>query len=547
MKHGSNRRLANLRTRAETGFDYVTGRLEIQTPYGMTALKASRPYFPGQEEELRTELDKTEHMMKFAGEDSAAVTLLTEVFMCMKDISATVTRSGSGTLSVVEIFEVKSALLEAFSIRRILTDSALCPDEEFIPLECEELLDLLDPRHDRINTFYIYDDYSEKLSELRQQKRRIDAEIKKIQKKRKEKIEKDFGIRLTPKFDLVIPKSSKELDIAHGIDELEVTGEDYMSVTFALTKNADIYELIKKSEDMNLELEKEEFEIRTMISERISERKDTLLENFRRIGRLDHVLAKAIFALKNRCVKPEISYSHVVEIEDGRQLQVEDILRSKGKEYCPVSIELKEGVTCITGANMGGKTISLKLSGLVPILAQYGYFVPCRKAVVGLSNFMQILIGDSQSVERGLSSFGSEMEELKEILDHAEERSLILIDEIASGTNPVEGLALTKSLVEYMMKKPYITLITTHFETVTDEEGVRNIQVRGLADADFAKLDRELKYANRKERINIISRYMDYRLALVENGRQIPKDALNIAKMLGIDAEIINGAQKYIK
>ena len=64
---------------------------------------------------------------------------------------------------------------------------------------------------------------------------------------------------------------------------------------------------------------------------------------------------------------------------------------------------------------MGGKTISLKLSGLVPILAQYGFFVPCQKAKVGLSNYMQILIGDSQSVERGLSSFGSEMEELKEI------------------------------------------------------------------------------------------------------------------------------------
>ena len=92
---------------------------------------------------------------------------------------------------------------------------------------------------------------------------------------------------------------------------------------------------------------------------------------------------------------------------------------------------------------MGGKTISLKLTGMISILAQYGYFVPCRKAKVGLSNYMQILIGDSQSIERGLSSFGSEMEELKEILDHGTDRSLILIDEIASGTNPAEGMALT--------------------------------------------------------------------------------------------------------
>ena len=88
---------------------------------------------------------------------------------------------------------------------------------------------------------------------------------------------------------------------------------------------------------------------------------------------------------------------------------------------------------------MGGKTISLKLAGMVSILAQYGFFVPCAEARVGLSNYMQILIGDSQSIERGLSSFGSEMEELKEIFDNSKERSLLLIDEIASGTNPAEG------------------------------------------------------------------------------------------------------------
>lgn len=196
---------------------------------------------------------------------------------------------------------------------------------------------------------------------------------------------------------------------------------------------------------------------------------------------------------------------------------------------------------------MGGKTISLKLTGMISVLAQYGYFVPCRKAKVGLSNYMQILIGDSQSIERGLSSFGSEMEELKEILDHGTDRSLILIDEIASGTNPAEGLALTKSLVDYLKTRPYISLMTTHFETVTADSDVKNMQVTGLANADFDKLDRELRYASRKERINIIQRYMDYRLTHVESSREIPKDALNIAKMLGIDKDIIEKAKEYMR
>ena len=106
---------------------------------------------------------------------------------------------------------------------------------------------------------------------------------------------------------------------------------------------------------------------------------------------------------------------------------------------------------------------------------------------------------------------------------------------------------MTRSLVEYLKQKPYITLITTHFEAVTEADGVKNMQVRGLSDVDFRKLDSELRYANRKERINIISKYMDYRLYTIEQQGQIPKDALNIAKMLGINKEIIDGAQKYIK
>src|SRR5699024_2153778 len=101
-----------------------------------------------------------------------------------------------------------------------------------------------------------------------------------------------------------------------------------------------------------------------------------LIRNCEKVGALDLALSKAIYSIRHRLIKPEITEEHVIEFEDGRNLQVEDIIRSKGKEYCPVSLSLKDGVTLITGANMGGKTISLKLAGQIPILAQYGFFVP---------------------------------------------------------------------------------------------------------------------------------------------------------------------------
>ena len=540
------KRLANVKTRKETGLDYVVSAVNLLTPFGIKQIKEQKPFVPGQEESLRAELDRVQVMMGIAERNPKEIELLQETFMMMKDNTFTIERSGNSVLSVVEIFEIKSLLLQMEKVRS-LADKLSVP-AEFIPDDTVKLLDTLDPGKDRLNTFYIYDVFSEKLGELRKEKKETERELRKKQKALREIVKDKYGVNLTPKFEIVISKSDPQsIKMIGEITELIRSDEDYMSVTFSLAPTEGMDACIRRSDELMTLIEEEELEVREYLSKEISSYERVLLENCEKLVRLDITLSKAIYADRHDCVMPEIVNEHVIEFEDGRNLQVEDILKEKGKEYCPVSIALDDGVTCITGANMGGKTVSLKLVGMVAILAQHGFFVPCRRARVGLSNYMQILIGDSQSIERGLSSFGSEMEELKEILDNGRDRSLILIDEIASGTNPAEGLALTKSLVDYLKTKAYITLITTHFETVTEDVSVRNMQVKGLAGADFSRLDKEIRYAGRKERIDIISRYMDYRLVLVEDAAEIPKDALNIAKMLGIDRDIIEKAKEYMK
>lgn len=583
MRQGKNRRLANVKTRRETGLDYVMFNLDLNTPFGRKQLKEIQPYYPGEEEELRQELDRVERMIHFVRQNQNLTDKIQEVFMEVKDSSLTISRSGSTTLSTVELYEVKSLLLQMRQLRKLtmeheigdykgchcveeckktgMTEAAeksaaqqeegapevnTVPEEYFLE-DTEDLLDELDPRGDRMNTFYIYDEFSPLLGEFRKKKKEYEQLIRKEQKDTRERLRRDRGVTLTPKFDIVVARSHPDFEKITRLEELEIVDQDYMSVTMQLKPTEKVYEYVTEVEKINSDIEAEEERIREELSRKISEKEQVILENCEKMGALDLALARALYSVKHHLVKPEIIDEHVIEFEDGRNLQVEDIIRSKGKEYCPVSISLKDGVTLITGANMGGKTISLKLAGQVPILAQYGFFVPAKKAKIGLSNYMQILIGDSQSVERGLSSFGSEMEELKEILDHGQNRSLILIDEIASGTNPTEGTALTKSLVDYLMEKPYISLITTHFESVTEKEGVVNLQVRGLADCDFRLLNREIQRANRRERINIISKYMDYRLCRVDNGTQVPKEALSIAAMLGLDKAIIEGAKKYIR
>ena len=587
MIQGKNRRLANVKTRRETGLDYVMFSLDLNTPFGKKQLKEVRPYYPGEEAELRDELDRVEQMIAFVKQNQILTDKIQEVFMEVKDATLTIERSGAVTLSTVELFEIKSLLLQMRQLRKLTmeheigdyqgahcccaaepsADSAArearaenmpaaraegeaavdtVPQEYFLA-DTEDLLDELDPRRDRMNTFYIYNEFSPKLDAYRTKKKEYEQQIRREQKQAREELRKKYGVQLTPKFDIVVAKSHPDFEMIQSLEELEMTDQDYMSVTLQLKPTEKIYEFVQAAEALNAEIEQEEERVREMLSRKIAEKEAVLLENCEKMGALDLALARAIYAMKHDLTKPEIVEDHVISFEDGRNLQVEDIIREKGKTFCPISLSLADGVTMITGANMGGKTISLKLAGQIPILAQYGFFVPAKHAKIGLSNYMQILIGDSQSVERGLSSFGSEMEELKEILDKGQERSLILIDEIASGTNPTEGTALTKSLVDYLIEKPYISLITTHFESVTEREDIVNMQVRGLADCNFTLLNREIQHANRRDRINIISKYMDYRLYRVDSEAQVPKEALSIAAMLGINKEIIEGAKKYMK
>ena len=587
MIQGKNRRLANVKTRRETGLDYVMFSLDLNTPFGKKQLKEVRPYYPGEEAELREELDRVEQMIAFVKQNQILTDKIQEVFMEVKDATLTIERSGAVTLSTVELFEIKSLLLQMRQLRKltmeheigdyqgahcccaaepsadIAASEARAADvpaaraegeaavdtvpEEYFLVDTEDLLDELDPRRDRMNTFYIYNEFSPKLDAYRTKKKEYEQQIRREQKQAREELRKKYGVQLTPKFDIVVAKSHPDFEMIQSLEELEMTDQDYMSVTLQLKPTEKIYEFVQAAEELNAEIEQEEERVREMLSRKIAEKEAVLLENCEKMGALDLALARAIYAMKHDLTKPEIVEEHVISFEDGRNLQVEDIIREKGKTFCPISLSLADGVTMITGANMGGKTISLKLAGQIPILAQYGFFVPAKHAKIGLSNYMQILIGDSQSVERGLSSFGSEMEELKEILDKGQERSLILIDEIASGTNPTEGTALTKSLVDYLIKKPYISLITTHFESVTERKDIVNMQVRGLADCNFTLLNREIQHANRRDRINIISKYMDYRLYRVDSEAQVPKEALSIAAMLGINKEIIEGAKKYMK
>jgi dsDNA-specific endonuclease/ATPase MutS2 len=229
-------------------------------------------------------------------------------------------------------------------------------------------------------------------------------------------------------------------------------------------------------------------------------------------------------------------------IEDGFNPQLVDSLNACGKSFTPVSINLKSGMTVITGANMGGKSVTLKTVVLNLMLLHAGFYVCAKEACLPVLDFIELISDDLQSVSQGLSTFGAEIMRLREMLALAGKGTGFMgFDEFARGTNPNEGCYMAKALCACLNKLPSISLLTTHYDGVADDT-MTHYQVIGLENADFIGLKEKinLKYTNS---IDIIQSCMDYRLKRVTSNTQVPRDALNISMLMGLDDEIITIAK----
>lgn len=534
-------------TRESLDFDYILKKIKVLTPYGKIYKDKIRPYLPGEEKKLREEIEKVEKFIGYTKEELFFQDIK-NIFVHMKDLRTSVRRTMEGcVLTEVELFEIKSFLF-------LIKDLEILLDKYHIKLwkdmeiqRIQKLESLLDPEATELSTFYIYDCYSENLKKIRENKKTVEKILKLKKKEIKEKIKEELKLDVRPDGSIVVSKESK--DILKHIEKnpyLTYVSETYMNIKFSIKPTEEITSLERQLLLLKEREEKEEYEIREKLSNEISNQRKKIFRNMASIGKLDFVLAKAHLAIETGSIKPEILDEHSIFILEGRHPKVEEFLADKDLKFTPISVSLKEGVTCITGANMGGKTVSLRLVGLLCAMAQHGLFVPCEEMKVGLSNFISSSIGDMQSTDKGLSTFGAEIKLVQEALEKADGKGIILIDELARGTNPEEGYAISKAIVSYLKDKNSTTLVTTHYDNIANLKGVVHLQVIGLSKIDFEKLQDELQDKD-IDKMDIINKYMDYRLVKVDDRKEVPRDALNIARLMGLSEKIIKDAEKILE
>lgn len=465
-------------------------KLEVMTPYGVEEKRGIKPFRIAHRKELQIELDNTEVIINSMKKNKNLYDEIERCFCKIKDIKNSLKRSvNSEVLDEIELYEIKYFSMVIEDLIKPYKDLGInIKNVNFQSLQ--HIFNLLDPENKKIPTFYIYDKYSQVLRKIREEKRKLE------------------------------------------------------NIIF-LEEDEDIVITLKESRlDMVILEEEEELSIKKFLSEEISKYVNEVNANIESLGRLDLLMAKAKLAITYNAVKPEICSDMKISLEDTRNPEISEVLEVRGKVFTNVCIDLKSGTTVITGANMGGKSVTLKTLVLNMLLGQMGFFVFCTKATFPALDFIYFISDDMQNISKGLSTFGAEIIKLKEVVECVKrEKGFLALDEFARGTNPKEGFYLVASLCKYLTKFNSISVISTHYDGVV-QDNMTHYQVVGLKNVNFDQLKHKI-HLNKKASVEIIQENMEYRLEKVSKESTVPKDALKISMLLGLDEEIIDIAKEY--
>lgn len=301
--------------------------------------------------------------------------------------------------------------------------------------------------------------------------------------------------------------------IVHDISSSNTTCYIEPSATIETTNQIESFQASEKKE-----IEK----ILRSLSLLVGAEAEGLLANLDNLTTLDIIFAKALMAKENNYNEVKITNDYSFCLKNAKHPLIDK------DKVVPIDVELgkKYSTIIITGPNTGGKTVALKTIGLLHAMMLCGMMLPCSSDST-LSVFSEILvdIGDEQSIEQSLSTFSAHLTKMKQILESVSFQSLVLLDELGSGTDPKEGSSLAISMIDYLRKRGAKILVTTHYTDLKayayNNEGIQNASVE----------------------FNSQTLMPTYRLLVGVPGKS---NAIEIAQRLGLPEEIISQSKDYM-
>ncbi len=383
-------------------------------------------------------------------------------FYGLKNVESGLYRAKIGssltTRELLDIKQVLYAIRTLFHYHETSESVATCLDELFNRLAPNKYLE------DKIGNAIISEDEisdsaSEELSRLRRT-------IKRTEERVREQLEKLIRSQSSQKYlqeSIITIREGRFVVPVKSECKSNVPGLVHDTSSSGATLFVEPMGAVEANNELKVLQSKEAKEIERILAELSSETgsfSDSISDSAKTAVTLDFIFAKSRLAFKMKAVAPEIGIDGSIELHKARHPLI------SASKVVPIDISLGGDfdTLVVTGPNTGGKTVALKTLGLLTLMAMSGLMIPAgdNSRIVFYKNVLAD-IGDEQSIEQSLSTFSAHMTNIIEILNACDENSLVLLDELGSGTDPVEGAALAVSILEYLKERGAKTAATTHY------------------------------------------------------------------------------------
>lgn len=453
------------------GLRFMIDQLQLMSSCGRKRLLSTELMVDrGELQECFSNLKETYSILyeKSAPIVSATLASVKHRLMCLRDIDGTLSRlSGKVILDDIDLFEVKYLALLNNAVKEDVKTLGI---KGVVLPDLEKVIAILDPEGVRAESFYVYDIYSKELTNIRKELREIKM------------------------------RQAKEGGAVTSDRELELLGKEKLV----------------------------EGQIREELSNKLRGYSSLLSDSLASLSDLDILLAKCLMIKSLGLCFPEISSDGRTAYKGMFHPYIVHIYNQKAlggtpKEFTPIDIEFSLECISIIGANMGGKTVVLKMLALNQLLFQFGFAVPARIAEIDIKEGVEVCIENEEDMSRGYSSFAAEVKAIDKVISRAlaGERILAVVDEPARTTNPIEGTALVGALLNMLKERKLSLILTTHYNVKGDF--FRRFRVNGLKEGK-----------------------MDYRLRET-SVEDVPHEAINVARSLKVNSEWIDLAQRELE
>ncbi len=508
-------------------FISIYKKLRPRSYYGKHKKDNFSPFTRDKLQQAKRYYEKLSFVINWERENKADAKYIRSKLSKIENIDNNLNNLVDYNLDNVNFYEVRKFILNANLIleklEQVKFNKFITPyDNE---LRC--LKEIFSKYCDLESGFNISNSKFNKLYEVNKEILKDNLKISKVKGTRRALVSKILNKEVDGRF--LVEKDDLLVEELNNLDFIHISQKDESYYVFDFLEDKTILDLKRVKNQKKKKYLDLQDDIKIKLLREIISYFDILRKIAKSLGSFDLLLAKSeFFQIKKMCLPKLIDYPEVI-IQSGYHPVLEEKLKTKSQTFTPRSININKGVVALTGINMGGKTVTLRMISLFGILVSYGMPIPAKECQFPLFDLIYFNNKFNDTIDSGLSLFGKELKSIQFALNNKNKFGLILIDEIASGANPEVGKFLTHAFIEEMIGSNSIVIITTHYSGINNYDSIQRWKTKGVKE--------EIESLNELN-IDNISKFIDYSLVKsVED--YTSEDILRVVEILGVNENLI--------